>query len=514
MKMKEVIAATGLPEKTIRYYEDRALITPETYRQNGRTYHEYSQEDVEALKGIMTLRQAQFTLEEIHRMQQDAGTIPEILSDHHNRLEAQRESLEALSDLSDTPDWMTLVREIESRSRANPDYVPVLRFGALDPESEEERAAELRSVRDRHARSVPAARIAIISLSIACVALAVILIGVLVHSDKPVTVSVESTTGWYYYLTTEGLMRTQDPNQPGELICGRTNMASTINYRVGEHQIFVIMDNKLYSMDPDGKNRHAYKPKFTSAYAGGDESIGLGPISFHLHEDELIVLEVSGGQLGGGDRYLVRVPVDGSRQGKLNYELQYGYEYYTALRGDILYILELDQSSDGNTSVIRYDLTGDTVMDRTTLRLPLSRALYMGVEPDWYFGSWNSATGNGNATTTDLYQVHSDLIQGDGEPVKLVDRLATISGAVHTVYGHYAVYQGDYETIPVDDPLGIAENEVYAQARHTYLMNLETGDQFLLDQDYRYLNFFPDGLLLTGMNYETGQILQQWLEYP
>ena len=49
------------------------------------------------------------------------------------------------------------------------------------------------------------------------------------------------------------------------------------------------------------------------------------------------------------------------------------------------------------------------------------------------------------------------MIQGDGEPVKLVDRLATINGAVHTVYGHYAVYQGDYETIPVNDPLEIAE---------------------------------------------------------
>ena len=274
MKMKEVIAATGLPEKTIRYYEDRALITPETYRQNGRTYHEYSQEDVEALKGIMTLRQAQFTLDEIHRMQQDAGTIPEILSAHQKRLEAQRESLEALSDLSDASasDWKALVREIEARSRANPDYVPVLRFGALDPESEEERAAELRSVRDRHARSVPAARIAIISLSIACVALAVILIGVLVHSDKPVTVSVESTTGWYYYLTTEGLMRTQDPNQPGELVFGRSNSASSISYRVGEHQIFVLMDNMLYSLDPDGSNHHRYRPKFTSAYAGGEEN--------------------------------------------------------------------------------------------------------------------------------------------------------------------------------------------------------------------------------------------------
>ena len=49
MKMKEAISATGLPEKTIRYYEDRGLVTPETYRQNGRTYHEYSWEDIETL---------------------------------------------------------------------------------------------------------------------------------------------------------------------------------------------------------------------------------------------------------------------------------------------------------------------------------------------------------------------------------------------------------------------------------------------------------------------------------
>ena len=509
MKMKEVMAATGLPEKTIRYYEDRGLITPETYRQNGRTYHEYSPEDVSALTHIVILRQAQFTLEEIHRMQTDADTLPEILETHQNRLIAQKESLEALSNLSEmeAKSWDDLAKEIESRSRTTQDYQPTLRFAELDPESDAEREAELARVRRRHAHPVNGARIAIISLSVACVALAVILIGVLVHSDKPVTVSVESTTGWYYYLTTEGLMRTQDPNQSGELVFGRSSSASTIAYRVGEYQIYVLMDSMLYSMDPDGSNHHRYRPKFTSAYAGGEEN-------FHLHDSELIVMEESGGQLGGGDRYLVRVPVDGSKQEKLNYELLPGYGYYTALRGDILFILELDQSSDGNTSVIRYDLIGDTIMDRTTLRLPLGSALYMGVEPDWYFGSFSSAAGNGNATTTNLYQVHSDLIQGDGESVKLVDRQATINGAVQTVYGHYAVYQGDYETIPVDDQLGIAENEVYAQARHTYLMNLETGDQFLLDLDYRYLNFFPDGLLLTGINYETGQILQQWLEYP
>ena len=260
-------------------------------------------------------------------------------------------------------------------------------------------------------------------------------------------------------------------------------------------------------MDPDGENRHADKPKFTSAYAGGDESIGLGPVSFHLHEDELIVMEVSGGQLGGGDRYLVRVPVDGSKQEKLNYELFPGYGYYTALRGDILY----DQSEDGDTNVIRYDLALDAVMDRTPLDLPICMPLYLGVEPDWYFTDWNST--NDGYTVSKLFRLDSELIQGEDTPAA-VEELMEIDGTIQTVSGHYAVYQGDYAMIPVDDPLGIAENEFYASARGTYLMNLETGDQFLLDYDYRYLNFFPDGLLLTGMNYETGQILQQWLEYP
>ena len=513
MKMKEVIAATGLPEKTIRYYEDRTLITPDTYRQNGRTYHEYSQEDVVALRHIILLRHAQFTLDEIRRMQQDAGTIPEILSDHHTRLEAQRESLEALADLSETEanSWTSLAQEIEDRNRATPDYQPTLRFAEFDPESEAQREAELRQVRARHARPAHGARIAIISLSVVCVVLAAVLIGILAHSNNSVTVTLESTNGWYYYLSTEGLMRTENPNEPGNLVCGRTNSASTITYCVGEHQVYVIMDNMLYSMDPDGENRHAYRPRFTSAYAGGVESISPGTVNFHLHENELIVMEVSGGQLGGGDRYLVRITADSGKQEKLNYELQYGYGYYTALRGDILYILEIDQSEDGDTSVIRYDLALDAVMDRTPLDLPICMPLYLGVEPDWYFTDWSST--NDGYTVSKLFRLDSELIQGEDTPAA-VEELMEIDGTIQTVSGHYAVYQGDYAMIPVDDPLGIAENEFYASARGTYLMNLETGDQFLLDYDYRYLNFFPDGLLITGTNHTSGEPFQQWLEYP
>lgn len=510
MKMKEVIAATGLPEKTIRYYEERALITPETYRQNGRTYHEYSKEDVVALRHIIMLRQTQFTLEEIHRMQMDASTIPEVLKTHHARLTAQRESLEALANLSESEakNWEALAQEIAEQYRRTPDYQPTLHFAEFDPESEAEREAELKQVQERHARPARGARIAIISLSIACVVLAAVLIGILAHSNNTVTVPMESTNGWYYYLSTEGLMRTENPNEPGNLVCGRTNSASTITYCVGEHQVYVIMDNMLYSMDPDGENRHAYRPRFTSAYAGGEETFCS---TFHIHGDELIVMEVSGGQLGGGDRYLVRITADSGKQEKLNYELQYGYGYYTALRGDILYILEIDQSEDGDTSVIRYDLALDAVMDRTPLDLPICMPLYLGVEPDWYFTDWSST--NDGYTVSKLFRLDSELIQGEDTPAA-VEELMEIDGTIQTVSGHYAVYQGDYAMIPVDDPLGIAENEFYASARGTYLMNLETGDQFLLDYDYRYLNFFPDGLLLTGMNYETGQILQQWLEYP
>ena len=156
MKIKEVMTATGLTEKTIRYYEERALITPETYRQNGRTYHEYSKEDVAALKHIVSLRQAQFTLEEIRRMQQDAGTIPEILSDHHKRIAAQRESLEALADLSESEakSWDALAQELTDRYRRTPDYQPTLRFAEFDPESEAQREAELRKVRQRHSHSL------------------------------------------------------------------------------------------------------------------------------------------------------------------------------------------------------------------------------------------------------------------------------------------------------------------------------------------------------------------------
>lgn len=53
MKMKDVMKATGLQENTIRFYESKNLLSPTKERRNGRTYHEYSLEDVKTLKNIL-----------------------------------------------------------------------------------------------------------------------------------------------------------------------------------------------------------------------------------------------------------------------------------------------------------------------------------------------------------------------------------------------------------------------------------------------------------------------------
>ncbi len=47
MKIKEAARATGLTEKTIRYYENRGLVIPAATELNGRSFRDYSPHDVE-----------------------------------------------------------------------------------------------------------------------------------------------------------------------------------------------------------------------------------------------------------------------------------------------------------------------------------------------------------------------------------------------------------------------------------------------------------------------------------
>ena len=75
MKMKDVIEQTDLTDRAIRLYMENGLISP-TYSENyaGRKNIEFSDEDIEALKNVATLRKAGFSINEIKLLKQ--GTVP------------------------------------------------------------------------------------------------------------------------------------------------------------------------------------------------------------------------------------------------------------------------------------------------------------------------------------------------------------------------------------------------------------------------------------------------------
>ena len=117
MKIKEVMKQTGLPERTIRYYEERGLIQPETYRNNGRTNHDYSASDIQKLQQIIIYRSAQFSIDEIYSVQHDPKSIPAVLAAHHERIvktKAELADLSTLSRFSDKSDWTELATCIQS----------------------------------------------------------------------------------------------------------------------------------------------------------------------------------------------------------------------------------------------------------------------------------------------------------------------------------------------------------------------------------------------------------------
>ena len=75
MKMKDVIEKTNLTGRAIRLYMENGLVSPscsENYA--GRKNIEFSDDDVEALKNVATLRKAGFSINEIKLLKE--GTVP------------------------------------------------------------------------------------------------------------------------------------------------------------------------------------------------------------------------------------------------------------------------------------------------------------------------------------------------------------------------------------------------------------------------------------------------------
>ncbi|MBQ4105393.1 MAG: MerR family transcriptional regulator, partial [Clostridia bacterium] len=66
MKIKEVIAKTGLTDRAIRLYIENGLVTPNNEKSyTGRNNYNFTQSDVEVFEQIALLRKADFSLEQI-----------------------------------------------------------------------------------------------------------------------------------------------------------------------------------------------------------------------------------------------------------------------------------------------------------------------------------------------------------------------------------------------------------------------------------------------------------------
>jgi DNA-binding transcriptional MerR regulator len=90
MKINEACKRTGLSERAIRFYVEKGLITPKSQIINGRTTIEYSQADIELLRDIATLRNAEFSIADILAMQSSDEDVCRMIQKHCAELEQEQ----------------------------------------------------------------------------------------------------------------------------------------------------------------------------------------------------------------------------------------------------------------------------------------------------------------------------------------------------------------------------------------------------------------------------------------
>ena len=149
MRIKEAARKTGLTEKTIRYYESRGLVVPDTEERNGRLWRDYTEAHIRALRAVATLRKAGFHAEEIEGIQRDPGRIPETLREVAERAEEAYAALEKLrdqlrrSEVLAAPDFCALAEELSEAAAplSLPPQDLKFNFKALDKLLAEEKKA-------------------------------------------------------------------------------------------------------------------------------------------------------------------------------------------------------------------------------------------------------------------------------------------------------------------------------------------------------------------------------------
>lgn len=472
MKMKEVVQQTGIPERTIRFYEERGMLDVKKERRNGRNYHEFTQENVEELQRIVTLRRARFSLDEILAMKRMPKKIGEIVETNLRRLEGEQKQLSLLTQNENmvyASDWKELSQQVESALRSAPDYQIQLRFGYSDPESPQEKEAAIAAHRKNQKIQEHKLTYLFLGLSIFFFFLALIF-GVLLYdasrSDPTIAQQhfvpeAQGLTGDYlYYRLDEGLARCHKDGGQEELIYETKNI---FQFLLSRDKIFILDGTRLISINADGSGIYEYLPGFYTEYVNNDANGGV----FLLGDDSIFILE--GDDLG--NRALVRVPMDGSEQEKLDIDLE-GYANLCCwVWDDILYVFRtfvdlpgVTISSDGFYSeILDYHLEQHEVSPiQTAFSVTSAQGLYFD-DSQGYFVDFQ-----GN-----LILVTEEHLSGAV--------LKTYEEEILAMYG--------------DSLLLISEDD---QGVHYYLENIHTGAKTLLPQIYGtenlYLNFTDSGL--------------------
>lgn len=151
MKIKEAAQCTGLTEKAIRFYEQKHLITPQTYELNGRTFREYTEENIRDLRHIAILRRSFFTVEQIRTLLAERERTPEVFRQYRQTLCADYAQMTPLvqriqnvqaEELSGLDDVATLLSEPAEESRPMPRE---LRLSSIDESTPGEREEAYRT---------------------------------------------------------------------------------------------------------------------------------------------------------------------------------------------------------------------------------------------------------------------------------------------------------------------------------------------------------------------------------
>ena len=126
MKISEVCRETGLTKRTVRFYAEKGLITPEPSDTDARQRYSYSESDVETLKTVASLRRSMFSIEQIKSMLDDPGAIPEVWSEYLSGLKEVAELVTSLleyarrADSSGFSSAGDVAKSLEPASRSMP----------------------------------------------------------------------------------------------------------------------------------------------------------------------------------------------------------------------------------------------------------------------------------------------------------------------------------------------------------------------------------------------------------